>query len=332
MLKIDLENHFYDQSVINALAERTEPPYCTSDHSSIQWTNLIDMPQEKLLPLLLDVGEMRKKKMEKNGISTAVISCSPGPEQLDLPQSIDVCRKTNTALYELTKRYPGLYLGSAILPVNDPQEACKELEKCAKEYGFVAWHTHSNYGKHSPDEELYRPIFKKAAELGIYVYIHPQLPDDDKIGMYGFTLAGPGLGFTIDTITTLTKMVVSGLFDDIPDLKVVLGHLGEAIPFLLDRMDNRLTFIPNSKIKSKQTLRYYFEHNILVTTSGNMSPEAFQCTKSVLGADHICFGSDYPYEDIDLTTKFLDEVPMSQEERETIFFKNAINKLHIIRP
>ena len=65
MLKIDLENHFYDQSVINALAERTEPPYCTSDHSSIQWTNLIDMPQEKLLPLLLDVGEMRKKKMEK---------------------------------------------------------------------------------------------------------------------------------------------------------------------------------------------------------------------------------------------------------------------------
>lgn len=62
MLKIDLENHFYDQSVINALAERTEPPYCTSDHSSIQWTNLIDMPQEKLLPLLLDVGEMQKKK------------------------------------------------------------------------------------------------------------------------------------------------------------------------------------------------------------------------------------------------------------------------------
>lgn len=329
MIKIDFENHFYDMSVIDALVARKEPPFCTADHSMIQWTDTVEMPQEKLLPLLLEIGDARKEKLGKNGVTTAIISCSPGPEQLDVPESIAVCRETNKALYELTKRYPGFYLGSAILPVNDPEEACRELEKCVKEYGFVAWHTHSNYGKHSPDEEMYRPIFKKAAELGIYVYVHPQLPDDEKIGDYGFTLAGPGLGFTIDTITTLTKMAVSGLFDEIPDLKVVLGHLGEAIPFLLDRMDNRLTFIPNPKIRSKQSLKYYFEHNIMVTTSGNMSPEAFRCAKKVLGADHICFGSDYPYEDIDAMTEFLDAVPMTQEEREKIFYKNAMEKLNI---
>lgn len=329
MRKIDLENHFYDQCVIDALVERKEPPFCTDDNRIIQWTQTIDMPQEKVLPLLLEISEERKSKMEKAGITTAVISCSPGPEQLEPEKSIEVCRKTNDALYQVTQKYPGLYLGSAILPVNDVDEACRELERCVKEYGFVAWHTHSNYGKTSPDELMYRPIFKKAAELGIYVYVHPQLPDSERMGDYGFTLAGPGLGFTVDTMTTLTKMVVSGLFDDIPDIKVVLGHLGEAIPFLLDRMDNRLSFLPNPHIKSKNTLRYYFEHNIMVTTSGNMSKEAFECAKKVLGIDHICFGSDYPYENIDDMMEFLDEVPMNQKEREMMFGLNAVEKLGI---
>lgn len=329
MKKIDLENHFYDQCVIDALTERREPPLCTRDNSVIQWTRTIDMPQEKLLPLLLEVADKRTEKMVEMGITAAVISCSPGPEQLDVSKSAEVCRKTNEALYEITQKYPGRYLGSAILPVNDADAACAELERCVKEYGFVSWHTHSNYGKHSPDELQYRPIFKKAAELGVYVYVHPQLPDDERISNYGFTLAGPGLGFTVDTMTTLTKMAVSGLFDEIPDIKIVLGHLGEAIPFLMDRMDNRLSFLPNPLIKAKHTLRYYFEHNIMVTTSGNMSKEAFECAKKVLGIDHICFGSDYPYEDIGEMMEFLDEVPLNQKEREKMFNRNAIEKLGI---
>jgi predicted TIM-barrel fold metal-dependent hydrolase len=245
MKKIDLENHFYDESMIQALTRRDTPPFCTKDRSASQWTDMVTMPQEKVLPLLLDVAEQRNDLMDKQGITTAVLSCSAGPEQLDRESSIEVCKKTNASLFAITKKYPKRYLGSAILPVSDVSEACRELEKCVKEYGFVSWHTHSNYGDSAPDEEMYRPIFQKAADLGIYVYLHPQVPDSKKTGEYGFTVAGPGLGFTLDTITTITRMIVSGLFDEIPDLKIVLGHLGEAIPFLLDRMDNRLTFLPN---------------------------------------------------------------------------------------
>lgn len=329
MKRIDLENHFYDKCFIDVLEARNEPPLCTPDHRFIRWTDSIEMPQGNLLSQLMDVADERIKRMQQAGITTAVISCSPGPEQLETRKSIEICKKTNDALFKITKKYPGKYLGSAILPVNDADVACKELERCVKELGFVSWHTHSNYGKNAPDEIRYRPIFKKAAELGVYVYIHPQISNNERIRDYGFTVAGPGLGFTIDTMITLTKMVVTGLFDEVPDIKIVLGHLGEAIPFLMNRIDNRLTFLPNSNIKFKHTLQYYFKHNIMITTSGNISKEAFECARKVVGIDHICFGSDYPYENLDDIMEFLDEVPISQKERKMLFFQNAIERLGI---
>lgn len=329
MTKIDLENHFYADCLIEALAERTEPPRITKDRSVIWWTDFIDMQQGRLLDILLDLAEERKQAMERNGITCAVLSSSAGPEQLDTAKSIEVCRGTNDVLYEVTKKYPGQYLGSAILPVNDVDAACAELERCVKDLGFVSWQTHSNYGAHSADEEQYRPIFQKAADLGVYVYLHPQIPNEGRLNNLGFTVAGAGLGFTENTIETLVRLVISGIFDEIPNLKLVLGHLGEAIPFLLERMDNRLFFIPNPNIKCEHTLRYYFEHNIMVTTSGNMSPEAFECTKSVLGIDKICFGSDYPYENVDEMSAFVDGLPLSEEERELVNYKNAVEQLGI---
>ncbi len=329
MKKIDLESHFYDPCLFDVMKGRTVPPYFKEEEQIIQWSDSLEMFVSFLLPPLLDIAENRKQTMEEHGITTSVISCSPGPEQLTVEESIDVCHKTNATLYELTKRYPGLYLGSAILPVNDPEAACKELELCVKEYGFVAWHTHSNYGPTAPDEEMYRPIFQKAADLGVYIYLHPQVPDDPRTRDWGFTVAAPALGFTQDTVTTVVKMAVSGLFDEIPNTKLVLGHLGEAIPFLLERMDNRLFAAPNPKIVAKHNLRYYFDNNIMVTTSGNASWEAFDCTQKVLGIDKICFGSDYPYENLDEAMNFLDEIPLSQIDREKMFYKNAEDFLGI---
>lgn len=150
---------------------------------------------------------------------------------------------------ELTRAHPGRLFGSAILPVKDVAAAERELERCVKEYGFVSWHTHSNYGNTAPDDPRYLPLFRNAAELGVYVYLHPQLPEGSRYAGYGFTFAGPGLGFTVDTVTTLLRMVVSGLFDEIPSLRLVLGHLGEGLPFLLDRIENRIKFLPNPAIR-----------------------------------------------------------------------------------
>ncbi len=329
MKKIDLENHFYDACVREALIERTTPPYFSEEENTLYWTETINMPPGFVYPLLLEVADKRKEEMEANGVTTAVLSSSPGPEQLEIKKSIEVCQKSNETIYEVTKKYPGLYLGSAVLPVNDTEAACKELEKCVKEYGFVAWQAHSNFGDTAPDEERYWPIFQKAAELGIYVYLHPQVPDDRRTRNCGFMVAAPMLGFTQDTMTTVTKLMLSGMLDEIPDTKLVLGHLGEAIPFLLARMDNGVQVELNPFVRAQHPLRYYFEHNIMVTTSGNMSPEAFECTKSVLGIDRICFASDYPYANMAKVKEFHDELSLTQKEREKLFYQNAEEMLGI---
>ena len=323
MKLIDFENHFYDQCLIDALAARAEPPYYRRDTDLITWSSSVIMPQGPLLQKLLDVGEGRLALMDELGIDTAVLSSSPGAEQLDAEESIRVCKATNDALYALTRRCPGRYLGSAILPVKDVDAALAELERCVKELGFVAWHTHSNYGETSPDDPRYWPLFRKAAELGVYVYLHPQLANQSRVDDCGFPVAGPGLGFTLDTVTTLTRMVVCGMLDAVPDVKIVLGHLGEALPFLLDRMDNRLAFLPNPKAKNQHNFSYYFRHNIYVTTSGNMSQEAFACTRKVLGLERILFGSDYPFEDARDMVQFVKNLPLGEHERELLYYKNA---------
>lgn len=323
MRLIDLENHFYDSSVPDALKRRTVAPKYNSETDIITWYDGIDMPQGKLMNPLLEIGDGRIKLMDELGIDTAVISCSPGAETLDKEESVKACKATNKALYEVTKKYPGRFLGSAILPVKDVEESVKELEKCVKEYGFVAWHTHSNYGETAPDDIQYRVLFKKAAELGVYIYLHPQLTDNPRLIGYGFGLAGPALGFTLDTLTSITRLILSGIFDEIPDLKIVLGHLGEGIPFLLDRMDNRIKLIPTDPTKNKELPSYYFKKNIMVTVSGNMSPAAFQCTKDVLGIDNILFASDYPFENAKDMVEFVENLPLTEEEREKLYFKNA---------
>ncbi len=119
----------------------------------------------------------------------------------------------------------------------------------------------------APDHKKYRRFLRKSTTR-VYVYLHPQLPNFERLESYGFSLAGPGLGFTVDTVITITRMIMSGIFDELPNLRVVLGHLGEGIPFLIDRMENRVKFIPNDHMKQKKPLGYYFKNNIWYQLEG----------------------------------------------------------------
>lgn len=329
MKKIDLENHFYDTCVLDVLGKRTVPPCYDAKTQIFQFTQYDKISAATVMPMLLDISESRLKQMDQLGIDTAVISCSAGPEQFDTEESIEACHNVNDALGAIVKKYPGRFLGSATLPVKDPEAACNELERCVKQYGFVSWHTHSNYLGSFPDDSIYRPIFQKASDLGIYVYLHPAYPNTPRLAGLGPTFSGAGLGYTVDTMISLSRLIVSGIFDEMPNLKICVGHLGEALPFLLDRIDNRLKFVKTPQMIMEKSMKYYFKNNVFVTTSGNMSKEAFQCAKDVLGIDHIMYGSDYPYEPFNDMLKFLASVPMTEEEREKLYYKNAIKKLGI---
>ncbi len=319
----DLEHHFYIKETIDAMKKRKGYPNYDEKEDVINWYKSLPMPQGPLLKKLLELGDERVRMMDELGISTAVLSTSQGVEDLETEESIELARKTNDAAYQVTQKYPGRFLGSAILPTKYVDAALVELERCVKDLGFVCWHTHSNLRGAFLEEERFLPLFQKAAELGIYIYLHPNIPNLPNLHEYGFTVAGPGAGFTVDTMMAILKLIASGLFDRIPETKLVIGHFGEAIPFLMDRIDNRFNFIPNSRLKNRELPSYYFRRNILVTTSGNMSKAAFECTKEVFGMEHIMFGSDYAYEDAKEMVNFVRELSLTEEERAMLYYKNA---------
>ena len=119
------------------------------------------------------------------------------------------------------------------------------------------------------------------------------------------------------------RLILSGIFDEIPDLKVVLGHFGEALPFLMERMENRFSWLPNPKQKNKEQMGAYWGKNIFVTTSGNTSIPAFECTRAAIGIDSIMLGTDYPFEHMEECVGYLETCPMTEEEKEKLYYKNA---------
>ena len=329
MKRIDFEFHGYLPEVFDVMAKRKDYPYYDPKTDVVFFNPAIEQPHDFLRPNLTREFEDRVAKLDEGGISMAVLSSSPGVEELG-DDAIEMCRKTNNWIYEHTKRFPDRFKGSATLPVMDADAACDELKRCVQELGFVAWHAHACFCNIGADDPRFRPIFKTAEELGVYVYLHPALfYPFERVAGFDFPFAGPALGFTINTQLTLLRLMLDGAFDDMPDLKIMTGHLGEALPFLLERISNRLAFSPSPSVKMQQNVKYYFANNIYVTTSGNCSKDAFECTKNVLGIDHILYGSDYPFEDPREMRDFTDSLSLTTEEREKLYFKNAekfINK------
>lgn len=325
MKKIDLENHFYNQFSVDVLQGREGKgyPYWDAKTNAVWFMKQVSMDHTVLGPKLCDFAEKRIPEMEALDIEKAVISLAPGIDILPAAESVEACRKANDALYELTQRYPQL-IGSAILPMFDADAAVAELDRCVNDLGFRMWQAHSNINGHHHDEEQFRPIWKKVEELGIFAYLHPNYnPLNDMFNDYGYPMAGPGLGFTADTSGAIIRIMLSGMLDEMPNLQIVLGHFGEALPFLMERLDNRMAMLPEPKQLNKQKPSYYFGRNIKVTTSGNTSIPAFECTRAAIGMDNILLGTDHPFESMTECIEYLEKCPMSVADRERLYYKNA---------
>ena len=325
MRKIDLENHFYNQYSVDVLQGRKEKgfPWWDAETNAVWFMQQVSMDHTVLGPKLCDFAEKRIPEMEQLEIEKAVISLAPGIDILPAEESVEACRKANDALYELTQRYPRL-VGSAILPMFDAQAAAAELERCVGELGFKMWQAHSNIAGRHHDEADFRPIWKKAEELGIFVYLHPNYnPLNDMFNDYGYPMAGPGLGFTADTSGAIIRIMLSGMLDEMPGLQIVLGHFGEALPFLMERLDNRMAMLPEPKQKNAEKPSVYFGRNIKVTTSGNTSIPAFECTRAAIGMDNILLGTDYPFESMSECIAYLEKCPMSVKDRQRLYYENA---------
>ena len=324
---IDMEHHYYTQDFYDLAAKRTEAPIYYPETNTIEYVPGVVMPLPP--PSVFWMDDARIEAMDQYGVDQAMLEISPGLEVIEGEEGVALCRAANDLVYEAMQKYPGRFYGSAVLPIRDVDAAVAELERCVKEYGFVSWHTHSNYGDSFLDDEQYRPILKKAAELGVYVYLHPNMPVESRINERGWAFSAAAFGFTEDCMATTLALITRGVFDEIPGLQIVTGHFGEAVPFLLDRMDAHLAADTDDKLLQEHEISWYFRHNIWVTTSGNMSVEAFECARDVLGLDRILLGTDYPYETFEEEMSFLYGLDLTDEECELLYHGNAERLMHL---
>ena len=327
---IDCEFHYYLPELMDYLATRDKAMRYYPETKVLEVRDKIYAHfsgvtnSYPVIDELMNFGAERVAEMDRCGVDAAVMSSSPALEELPEKECVYFAKKSNDAVAELIKKFPGRFYGAAVLPTPYVDEAIKELERCVKELGFKYWHTHSNYMHEHLYEEKYLPLLAKAEELGCAVYVHPQASDDKDMKDMGYVYSSPGLGFGLDAMKTSLRLILNGTFDKFPKLRMILGHCGEYFPFIIDRVDNRFAWIKDDEVKMKHTVAYYFQNkNVVMTTSGIMSKITFECTKQAFGIDSIIFASDYPYECLANMMKFVKTLDLTEEEKEKFFHLNA---------
>jgi 2,3-dihydroxybenzoate decarboxylase len=276
---------------------------------------------------LNDLGELRLQEMDAAGIDVQVISHAPSPmQQLDAQEARALATAANDRLHDAVDRNPERFAGFAGLPTGDPRAAADELERTVTRLGFKGAMIHGRTRDEFHDLEKYWPIFERAEHLDVPIYIHPGPPHPAMVNAYYGDYLGdfPSLnsaawGFTIDTANQVVRMILSGLFDAYPKLNIIIGHMGEGLPFLVDRIDESLTRPGNKPIHFKDT----FTRHCYVTTSGHFSTPALMCALLELGIDRILFSVDWPFVENQPGMTWMETVPLSVEDKEKMFNGNA---------
>jgi hypothetical protein len=285
-------------------------------------------PRANLLGQLSDVGDRRISDMDAAGIDMQVLSLtSPGSEQLEGDEAVAVSRASNDFLADAVKRNPTRLAAFATLPTALPGKAVEELERTVREYGFKGAMINGHVRGRYLDDKFFWPIFEKAEVLGVPIYIHPTQPPKPVVDAYyggfepqvSYMFANAGWGWHIETGVHVLRMILGGVFDRYPKLQIVIGHLGEALPFMIQRVDN----MPPEMTKLKHPISYYLRENVHYTFSGfNFTPTFIDLLLQV-GVNRIMFSADYPYASMAEARAFLDKLPVSPDDKEQIAHGNA---------
>jgi predicted TIM-barrel fold metal-dependent hydrolase len=287
---------------------------------------------------LLDVGEGRIAAMDEAGVDMQVLSLnSPGVEQLDAGEAMRTARDANEHLSEAVRCHPRRFAGFAAIPMPSPADAADELERAVKELGLSGAAINGHISGRYLDDRAFWPLLERAEALGVPLYIHPTVPPQKVVeasysGFYSeevaYTLSTSGWGWHIETALYVLRMILGGAFDEYPKLQVIIGHLGEALPFMLQRIDRNL---PREVTKLNRSMAEYLRGNVHYTFSGfNFTPTFLDLLMEV-GVDRIMFSVDYPYGSMAAGRAFLDGIPVSTADREKIAHGNAerLMSLHL---
>jgi 5-carboxyvanillate decarboxylase len=278
----------------------------------------------QILHRLLDLGDERLANMDATGIDVAILSLtSPGVQPfLDVNEAKGVVSRANDYLAENVAKHPTRYAGMTSIAPQDPVWSAAEIKRGAG-LGFKGVMINSHTQGEYLDDPKYDPIFRALAETGQPLYIHPATPPDAMITpMLEAGLDGAIFGFGVETGMHLLRLITIGIFDRYPELQIMVGHGGEALPYWLYRLD----FMHQAGVRSKRyarmkplkkTIADYMRSNVLVTTSGMASPPAIKLCQEVLGVDRVMYAMDYPYEYVpdEVRTHDLLDIPKAAKKK-----------------
>jgi 2,3-dihydroxybenzoate decarboxylase len=288
---------------------------------------------------LSDAGR-RLEDMDRFGIETMVLSLSqPGVQGIaDVARAVETARQLNDEMADVLAVHPGRFAAFAAVPTQDPTRAGEELERAVRQLRFkgALINGYSSIGDENTaqylDEQPVWEFWERVAALDVPVYLHPRDPLKSQRRIFeGYpALTSSAWGFGIETATHTLRLILSGLFDRLPNLTIILGHLGEGLPFLLPRVEHRLRHV-RADLRGRQTrpITAYLRDNFFITTAGAFRTAALLDTLLEVGADRVLFSVDYPYENIQEQSEWFETVPISETDRYKIGRANARRVLRL---
>ncbi len=318
MKKISVEEHWGNKELIDIrnqwYARTGTPPYNDPKVN----------PQ--VFPRVMDMEKWRLPLMDESGITMQILSTSSPAIQgiVDTATAIDTAKRTNDEMAEVIRKYPGRFAGLACVPTQDPKAAADELERAVKQLGYKGAMIQGHTGGEYLDEKKFWVLWERSEALGAPIFLHVTEPIREARKIYDGhpELLGPMWCWVVEAATHSLRIVGAGVFDAFPKATLILGHLGETLPYMLGRLDEgyAMTFHP---VKLKKPFSEYIKDNIMVATSGKYKPEALMCAINAMGADRILFAADYPWVTPKESVELIERTPMSDADREKIYHLNA---------
>jgi predicted TIM-barrel fold metal-dependent hydrolase len=320
MRVIALEEHFWTPEIAAAVSGRRHPDAASGS---------------PLAADLADLGERRLAAMDAAGIDVQVIShTTPGVQSLDPDTAVPLARHANDRLAAAVREHPDRFAGFATLPTPAPEAAADELERAVAELGFKGAMINGHTAGRFLDDPAFAVLLERAERLGVPLYLHPTEPVaavreayyDGLSPAVGWLLGAAAWGWHAETGLHVLRMVLAGVFDRHPRLQLVIGHMGEMLPFMLARIDDNL---PPRVTGLDRLPSEYILANVHVTTSGLFSVPPLLCALMVLGAERVLFSVDWPYAPNDAGRRLLEIAPLSSSDLERIAHGNAERLLQL---
>ena len=327
--KIAIEEHFIDPALVQPYYGDSFSAELAQDDSDYAGFN----PEfaKTVEARLHDLHNARIEEMDAAGIELAILSHTIGGVEgiPDAAEAVRTATRVNDFLAGEIAASNGRFAGFATLPLQDVDAAVRELGRAVRELGMVGvmvnGFTDLAGDKLYLDEPRFDPVWAALRELDVPLYLHPRLPAravQDAMYRGHPELIGAAWGFAPETATHVLRIVYGGVFDRHPQAKLIIGHLGETLPFFAGRIQRAFEYNPYTQ-RTRQRLQDYLSSNIWITTSGNFNDQALITTLLTVGADHILFASDYPYDMSTDAARWIERAPISENDRRKICYDNA---------